>query len=269
MDQPIYHLEGILKAKAEDTADFVGPLDLILHLLSKNKLEIQDISVSQILDQYLEWVARRKALDLEVASDFIAMASHLMYIKSRMLLSAQDEEALSEVEQLIASLEARKRQEEFQKIQGVLFQMAVRYEQGSSYLTKLPEVLIGENRYCYAYESRELVRSMQDILARREQKLPPPLSAFQEIVRKEPYSVGDKARELLKLLGERGKLKICALFVDNQSRSELVATFVAVLELIRGKRVCVWDGEENCLVGVAGQANKELKSWLSEQSDGG
>ena len=95
MDSPIYHLEHVVKAKAENLEDFTGPLDLILHLLSKNKMEIQDIQIALILEQYLEWMDRRRELDLEVASEFVAMASHLVYIKTRMLLSIHDEEALT------------------------------------------------------------------------------------------------------------------------------------------------------------------------------
>ena len=73
MDSPIYHLEGVVKAKTEDMEDFVGPWTLILHLLSKNKMEIKDIQISLILDQYLAWMAARKEMDLEVASEFVTM----------------------------------------------------------------------------------------------------------------------------------------------------------------------------------------------------
>ena len=118
MDSPIYHLEGVVKAKTEDMEDFVGPLDLILHLLSKNKMEIKDIQISLILDQYLAWMAARKEMDLEVASEFVTMASQLVYIKTRMLLSIHDEEALSEMEQLIASLEEHRAVIEKQAEQG-------------------------------------------------------------------------------------------------------------------------------------------------------
>ena len=106
MDGPIYHLERVVKVKAEDLEDFVGPLDLILHLLNKNKMEIKDIQISLILDQYLQWMSQRKELDLEVASEFVTMASHLVYIKTRMLLAIEDEEAQSEMDALIQSLEA-------------------------------------------------------------------------------------------------------------------------------------------------------------------
>ncbi len=120
MDGPIYHLERVVKVKTEDLEDFVGPLDLILHLLNKNKMEIKDIQISLILDQYLQWMSQRKELDLEVASEFVTMASHLVYIKTRMLLSIHDEEALSEMEQLIATLEAHQRNENYLKIREVV-----------------------------------------------------------------------------------------------------------------------------------------------------
>ena len=84
MEQPQYHLQSVVHAK-ESLEDFDGPLDVILLLLSKNKIEIQDVSISSILEQYLAWLDERKRMDMEVASEFIAMASHLMYIKTRML----------------------------------------------------------------------------------------------------------------------------------------------------------------------------------------
>ena len=77
----------------ETLEDFEGPLDLILFLLNKNKIEIQDIPIALILDQYLAYLEQRKQMDLEVASEFVTMAAHLMYIKTRMLLSIEDEEA--------------------------------------------------------------------------------------------------------------------------------------------------------------------------------
>ena len=111
-ESPIFHLEKVVKAKTDDMEDFNGPLDLILSLLSKNKMEIKDIQITLILDQYMQWMERRKELDLEVASEFVTMAAHLVFIKTRMLLSINDEEALSEMELLIASLEAHQRNDQ-------------------------------------------------------------------------------------------------------------------------------------------------------------
>ena len=107
--------------------DFDGPLDLILHLLSKNKIEIRDIQITLLLDQYLDWMARREQLNLEVASEFVTMAAHLVYIKTRMLLSIDDEEAMSEMEQLMAALEERKYQDSYLRVKAAVEPMGRLY----------------------------------------------------------------------------------------------------------------------------------------------
>ena len=104
MENPVFKLEKVVRSRTEEMQDFEGPLDLILFLLSKNKMEIQDISISMICDQYLKWLEQRQRMDLEVASEFVTMASHLVYIKTRMLLSIEDEEVQSEMDALIQSL---------------------------------------------------------------------------------------------------------------------------------------------------------------------
>ena len=90
MENPTFYLEGIVKEKNE-LQDFNGPLSLILMLLSKNKIEIRDIKISEILDQYLEYLAEMERMDLEIASEFVQMASHLLYIKTKMLLAGEKE----------------------------------------------------------------------------------------------------------------------------------------------------------------------------------
>ena len=117
MDEPRYHLGSVVHAKGETLEDFDGPLDVILLLLSKNKIEIQDIQISAILEQYLAYLDEMKRMDMEIASEFIAMASYLMYIKTRMLLSkAEQEEAQSEMDKLVESLQKRQRQDAYQQI---------------------------------------------------------------------------------------------------------------------------------------------------------
>lgn len=120
MERPVYHFKGIVKDGAEATKDFVGPLDLILHLLKKNKIAIRDLPLAGILEQFLAWMETRRALDLAVAGEFIAMASHLMLLKTRMLLSQEDKEAQAEMAALIASLEARQRHASAQRVRAVL-----------------------------------------------------------------------------------------------------------------------------------------------------
>ena len=166
MEAPIYHLEGVVKAKEESMEDFVGPLDLILHLLSKNKMEIKDIQIALILDQYLEWMAQRRELDLEVASDFVSMASHLVYIKTRMLLSIHDEEAMSEMEQLIATLEAHQRNENYLKIKDIVPELEGRHQVGQDCITKTPEPLRHDRAYRYVHQKEDLLKAITEVLRR-------------------------------------------------------------------------------------------------------
>lgn len=248
METPIYHLEGVVKAKEENLEDFVGPLDLILHLLSKNKMEIKDIQISLLLDQYLDWMNKRKELDLEVASEFVTMASHLIYIKTRMLLSIHDEEAMSEMEQLIATLEAHQRNENYLKIKAVVPAMDGRFQIGQDYLTKVPEAIQPDKTYRYVHDKEDLLRAMTAVLSRTDHKLPPPMASFQGIVGREPYPVADKAGEILQRLVRFGVTRFRALFKGNRSRSEVVATFLAVLELCKAHRLRLAGTEEDCTV---------------------
>jgi len=98
LNAPTYRLTGVVRTSQEQPEDFEGPLDLILHLIAKHRIEIRDIKISELLSQYLAWISQMKRMDLEIASEFIAMASHLVYIKSRMLLSLSDETPEQELE---------------------------------------------------------------------------------------------------------------------------------------------------------------------------
>lgn len=259
MDSPIYHLEKVVKARAEALEDFTGPLDLILHLLSKNKMEIKDIQISVILEQYLAWMERRKKLDLEVASEFVTMAAQLIFIKSRMLLSIHDEEALSEMEQLIASLEAHQRHENYMKIKSVIPEFTGRYALGRDYITKGPEQLPVNRAYRYVHDKDDLRRAMMTVRERMGSQMPPPMSAFDGIVGREPYPVADKAGELLRRLMRLGVTRFRSLFQGNRSRSEVVATFIAVLELCKAKRIRLAGTDEDCTVTCTGEGEAEME----------
>ena len=104
MENPNFYLEGVVRDK-DEMQDFEGPLSLILQLLSKNKIEIRDLSIAEILDQYLAWLDEMQSMDLEIASEFVQMAAHLLYIKTRTLLAGEEE--VSELEVLMSSLEGR------------------------------------------------------------------------------------------------------------------------------------------------------------------
>ena len=105
IQEPSYHLEGVVHV-CDELEDFTGPLDLILMLLAKDKIEIRDIQISQLLDQYLAYLQKMQEMDLEIASEFVQMASHLMYIKTKMLLTEEKEP--TELEVLVSALEQLK-----------------------------------------------------------------------------------------------------------------------------------------------------------------
>lgn len=243
MEEPRYHLEQVVHAKAETLEDFDGPLDVILQLLSKNKIEIQDIKIASILEQYLAYLDEMKRMDMEIASEFITMASHLMLIKTKMLLSAaEQQEALSEMELLIRSLEERQRKDAFTQIKTAVTFLSQRSEIGLGLFTKGQEPFERDMTYRYQHVPEDLVRAMTAISERSERALPPPSANFTGIVGREPYPVTKKAAEVLKKLLSHGVSAFRRLFRGNRSRSEIVATFLAVLELCRVKSVAL-EGE--------------------------
>lgn len=247
METPVYHLENVVRARSE-LRDFDGPLDLILSLLSRNRMDIQDIQISLILDQYMDWMNQRKELDLDVASEFVSMASHLVYIKTRMLLSIHDEEALSEMEELVAALEERKRSENYGKVKSLLPELEKYYEAGCDCLSRGQLPVTPDKTYRYQHQPEDLYQAMLNLFRRNGEKLPPAVSVFHGIVGREPYPVADKAREVLERLLHTGVAKFQQLFLSSRSRSEIVATFLAVLELCKNRRIHLAGSGGDCTV---------------------
>lgn len=242
MSEPKYHLEGIVHTRTEDMEDFEGPLDVILLLLSKNKIEIQDVSITAILEQYLAYLDEMKRLDMEIASEFITMASHLMLIKTKMLLSAAEQaEAESELDLLRQSLMERKRKEAMEQIRVAVAQLEPRNEIGRCLFVKEPEPLPKEKGYRYKHTVLDLLKALDTIAERSQRQLPPPTVNFRGIVAREPYPVTRKAGEVLRQLVLRGTERLKALFRGNRSRSEIVATFLAILELCKTNSVTLED----------------------------
>jgi len=242
MEQPRYHLEGIVRTRDEGMEDFEGPLDVIFELLSKNKIEIQDVSITAILEQYLAYLEEMKRLDMEIASEFITMASHLMLIKTKMLLSAAEQaEAQSELDLLRQGLLQRQRKEALEQIREAVRLLESRNEIGRCLFTKEPEPLRRDKSYRYRHDVVDLLRTLDTIAERSARQLPPPTTNFQGIVGKEPYPIGRKTGQLLRQLLLRGVERLKNLFKGNKSRSEIVATFLAVLDLCKSNSVTLED----------------------------
>ena len=258
LENPVYKLEKVVRSPSEEMQDFEGPLDLILYLLSKNKMEIQDISISLLCDQYVAWLEQRQRMDLEVASGFVTMASHLVYLKTRMLLSIEDEEAQSEMDALIQSLEERRRNENYLRVKLLASRLGPMGEFGRSIITRPPENDRQGKVYEYDQDRADLILAMAEIRTRSERLLPPPRTAFEEIVRHEPYPVESKAREIVRRLREGGITRFLLLFRGSKSRSEVVATFLAVLELCRAHVLHLTGSGEDCTVRQEGELPEDL-----------
>ena len=242
MGEPQYRLEGSVRTRNEGMEDFEGPLDVIFLLLSKNKIEIQDVSITAILEQYLAYLDEMKRPDMEIASEFITMASHLMLIKTKMLLSAAEQaEAESELDLLRQSLIERQRKEAIEQIRLAISWLEPRNEIGRCLFTKEPEPLRKDQTYRYQHEVGALLLSLDMIAERNQQRLPPPTVNFKGIVGKERYPVTRKATEVVRQLILRGVERLKNLFKGNKSRSEIVATFLAVLELCKTNSVNLED----------------------------
>ena len=258
MLEPKYHLEGIVHTRSEEMEDFEGPLDVIFLLLSKNKIEIQDVSITAILEQYLAYLDEMKRLDMEIASEFITMASHLMLIKTKMLLSAAEQaEAESELDLLRQSLVDRQRKEAMEQIRSAVALLESMNEIGRCLFTKDPEPLRKDRTYQYKHEPIDLLRALEWITERNNNQLPPPTNNFKGIVGKEPYPVSRKSGELLRQLLLRGVERMKNLFKGNKSRSEIVATFLAVLELCKTGRATLEDDNSGENPNVRLIENKE------------
>ena len=245
MDQPLYRLTGVIRSKEELLEDFEGPLDVILLLLSKNKIEISDISITSILEQYLAYLDEMQRMDMEIASEFIIMASHLMQIKTKMLLSYSERtEAQSEMEALMESLRMRQNAGIRERLQSAVAELEQRNELGLGLFVKQPEPFVPDGTYRYQHSPDDLVRAFVAIGERAERRMPPPVSAFAGVVGRQRYPVGKKAAQLLRALMIQGTSRLRALFTKCRSRSEVVATFLAVLDLCRSRCVSLMDGNE-------------------------
>ena len=260
MPEMNFALSGVVKEK-DSLSDFEGPLSLILSLLSKNKIEIQDIRISDILDQYLASIAEL-GLDLDSASDFVRMASHLLYIKTKTIL-ADDDEEVSELEILKESLMRLQNKDVYQAICEVVPHLREASEFGFNYYVKNPEPLPEESwEYRYNHHPSELLEALSGLYSRLNKTVDTGVIRS-AMPKREVYSVKVKSRELL-LRISKGRVKLSRIYSDCSSRSELVATFVSVLELLSMGSIRTRRRGEDYLLEFCGGNIEEILEKIEE-----
>ena len=225
---------------------FEGPLDLLLHLITKNKINIYDIPISELLEQYMEHINQMKELDLEIASEFLEMAARLVYIKSSLLLPKHEEveemkrELTGQLLELQACRQAAQR----------LGQLAC-YD----YFESVPMELEPDKAYKGRHHKDELYAAFFSAAGKKRRRLPPPATAFTPLVSRKIVSVSSKIITILRRLWKGSRMSMKELFHTSKSKSEMVATFLALLELVKGKRVEMDEGNEHLKI-IKGEHRK-------------
>ena len=249
MESPVFRLEGVVKTKNE-TSDFEGPLTLILQLLSNNRIEIRDISISLILEQYLEFLEKMAELDLDIASQFVAMASHLAYIKTKMLLSRGEE--VTELEQLINSLEELHRSDVYWQIKSAAQTLSGMYIRDGLMMAGPPEYLATDDEYRYVHSHADLRDAIARVIGRENAIFASMNPVEATYPRRVSFSIPDKIAEILDRLKQMGELSVAELFYGSGSRTELVTTLIAVLELCRVGSVLMTGGQDDITIAYTG-----------------
>ncbi len=227
---------------------FEGPLDLMLHLIEKNKLNIYDIRISELLEQYMEQIDLMQQQDLDIAGEFLAMASRLIHIKSVMLLPKHEEAEEMRRELSGQLIEYRK----CKRVAAVL-------SAGISFdsFCREPAKIKADMTYKRTHDPDYLILPYLAAVGRGKIKIPPPKEAFSGIVSHRIVSVSSKIYNVMRRLRTNGRQSYRRMFDDISDRSELVATFLAILELIKGKRVRIEeDGEDIQLKLITGGENE-------------
>lgn len=209
---------------------FEGPMDLLLHLISKHKIDINDIPILLLVEQYLDYVKKMQEEDMEVASEFLEMAARLVYIKTVSLLPVHEEEADVLKNELQGELSEYK---DCKLMAEKLSQQA----EGFDYLSRKPEKFAPDMTYTRSHEPFELLKAYLAAVGRGKRNLPPPIEAFTGIVAHKIVPIKERVGFIMNKLFKGKRQRFRSFFEKAESRSEMVATFLALLSLTKDKKI--------------------------------
>lgn len=216
--------------------DFEGPLDLLLHLVKESKMDIYEINIRTIIEEYLEFIHNLEEKNIDVASEYLVMASELIHLKSKLLINRQDEEENPDDEFSINSEEdLRNKLLEYEKYKEITKDLSTLEEKRGEVYTKLPESLkeyIAETGIEKGeFDVNDLLEAY--LLFIERQKLAKPLST--KITKKE-LSVEDRIQDIRTILKSRKRVNFLELFTDY-SKENIVVTFLSILEMTKSKEI--------------------------------
>ena len=218
---------------------FEGPLDLLMHLISKNKVSIDDIPIALILDQYLSYLEAMRSLNIEVTSDFIVMAAQLILIKSRMLLPRPEAPVEEDPRR-----ELVRRLEEYRLFKMASAWLAKRVQRVGEVYVKEAEPLPGKPEYNRRHSEEELLAALLRMAAANKDVESEPLpQVFSELVGRESETLEDASERVLALIRSQGKAGLMDILAEAGSRHAAIATFLALLELCRDNLIWIDDDD--------------------------
>lgn len=219
------------------TNDFEGPLDLLCHLIDKNKMDICDINISDITDQYIEYLNKMEELNLEIASEFLIMASTLLYLKSKTLLpvvesSDSDEKELTEEELLQRIIEYKKYKETSEKLR-------IMYQENSKRIFKEEEkIKFPKKKLEIDLNYSLVVNAYAKIIEKNKKRLNKNAKNIKKIAITDTYTVSSKVKEMYKELIRNKKFIFNNLYSQKQcNKEEVVTAFTGLLEMSRRSKV--------------------------------
>lgn len=220
--------------------NFEGPLDLLVHLIDKNKLDIYDIKITDIADQYIDYINQMERMNLDVASEFLVIASTLVYLKSKELLPKEvDDEAELTEEELIARIIEYKKYKEISK------KFKEFYQENSKRFYKLPDQIeLPKQKLEKTYKKEELTKRYERLLEAEKNKINLNAKNIEKIAIIEKFTVASKVKDMLRVLIKNKSFIFNKLFsIKEKSRPEVVTAFSGLLELSRRSKVST-DQEE-------------------------
>ena len=215
--------------------NFEGPLDLLCHLIDKNKMDIFDIKINDITDQYLEYLKYMDQMNLEITSEFIVMASKLIYLKSKQLLPVDKEEEEEEEFDLVKLLV------EYKKYKDMTSAFRERLDNFGRRVYKLPEKIeLPKGKLETVFEPSLIVDTYAAFVRKEIEKKNVNAENINRIAVSEKYTIKSKIKEILKTLWKKPKFIFNKLFnVNKKPKAEVVTAFLSLLELSKLKRISV------------------------------
>ncbi len=214
------------------TKDFEGPLDLLLHLVKESKMDLYEINLKDIIDQYLEIIRHEKETNIDTASEYLVMASELIYLKSKLLINRKDDEVNEEDEFTIESEEdLRNKLLEYEKYKEITKEFQELENKRNEVYTRLPESLkefMPEQKLAKGeFDISDLFNAYMSYIDK--QKLAKPLNT--KITKKE-INVEDKIKDIRKILSTRSRLNFIELF-ETSTKENIIVTFLSILEMCK------------------------------------